>query len=56
MRFARKAEIVHVPLEHRTRQDLLELVESTWSRLEKAEIISTPPVTINPSPDRAGPY
>ena len=44
MRFARKAEIAHVPLEQRNRQELLDLVETSWKRLESAELISTPPV------------
>ena len=44
MRFARKDEIVCIPLEQRDRQELLDLIETSWERLESAELISTPPV------------
>ena len=42
MRFARTKEVIPVPIEERSRQELLDLLEQTRSMMEKAEILVTP--------------
>ena len=42
MKFARQSEVVSVPIEERTRDELLELLEQAQSSLEAAEILVTP--------------
>lgn len=42
MKFARTKEVVSVPIEDRSRGELLDLLEQTRSRLEHAEILPVP--------------
>ena len=42
LKFARKQEVQPVPVENRSRQELLELLEQTRSLLEQAELLVTP--------------
>ena len=42
MRFAEKTEVESVPIEQRSRQELLDLLEKTRSTMEQAELLVTP--------------
>ena len=42
LKLARKEEVQPVPVEKRSRQELLDLLEQTRSTLEQAEILVTP--------------